>query len=250
MAALGQLGGPAQIPAMVDGVLAAEKGAERDAAERAVVLVCSRIPDSAQRAAPLLAAMDKLNPSDHAVLLSTLGRVGGPAALRAIETAISDPALHEAGVRALCNWPDASVATRLMEMFQADEHPEHRALALASLIRIAPLPDRRPDDERLGLLKKVMGLCVRPEDQVPCHQACAGDLHGRLPAVCGPLPGRAGPRPDGLRDGGRIAHHRDVRDANKAEFTAALDKVIEISKDPVVVDRANRYKAGKTWVRP
>ena len=100
-----------------------------------------------------------------ALLLSTLGRIGGPAALQTIETAIADPALHAVGVRALCNWPDASVAGRLVEIFQSDEHPKDRDLALAALIRIAPLPDGRPDDERLALLKSVMGMCTRTEDQ-------------------------------------------------------------------------------------
>jgi hypothetical protein len=47
-----------------------------------------------------------------------------------------------------------------------------------------------------------------------------------------------------------LAHHRELRDPNKAEFDKALDKVIEVSKDPVVVDRAGRYKRGETWTRP
>jgi hypothetical protein len=47
-----------------------------------------------------------------------------------------------------------------------------------------------------------------------------------------------------------IAHHREVRDPNKAEFDKVLDKVIETTKDAVVVDRAQRYKRGETWERP
>ena len=47
-----------------------------------------------------------------------------------------------------------------------------------------------------------------------------------------------------------IAHHREVRDPNKSEFDKALDKIMQITKDPVVVDRAQRYKRGETWERP
>ena len=47
-----------------------------------------------------------------------------------------------------------------------------------------------------------------------------------------------------------IAHHREVRDPNKAEFDKALDKVIKTAKDPVVIDRAQRYQRGETWERP
>ena len=46
-----------------------------------------------------------------------------------------------------------------------------------------------------------------------------------------------------------IAHHREVRDPNKAEVDKVLDKVIATSKNPVVVERANRYKRGETWDR-
>ena len=47
-----------------------------------------------------------------------------------------------------------------------------------------------------------------------------------------------------------LAHHRGLREPNKVEFDAALDKVIATSKDEVVIDRANRYKRGQTWARP
>jgi HEAT repeat protein len=250
MAAQGQLAGPAQIPGMLEGVLKAAKGAERDAAERAVAQVCGRGANGAQRAAPLLAAMAQLNPADRAALLSTLGRVGGPAALSTIETAMADPAQHETGLRALCNWPDASVAPRLIEVFQTDEHPKHRGLALAALIRIAPLPDGRPEAQRLELLKKVMAMCDRTEDQnLALKRARAIYTVETLRFVVPYLD-----QPDHAQSACEtvveLAHHRDVRDANKADFTPALDKVLALSKDPVVRDRAERYQAGKTWVRP
>ena len=43
-----------------------------------------------------------------------------------------------------------------------------------------------------------------------------------------------------------LAHHRELREPNKAEFDKALDVVIRIGKDPGVVDRAKRYKKGQT----
>jgi hypothetical protein len=47
-----------------------------------------------------------------------------------------------------------------------------------------------------------------------------------------------------------LAHHRNLREPNKSEFHPALDKVISTSKNATTVDRAKRYKAGQTWVRP
>ena len=47
-----------------------------------------------------------------------------------------------------------------------------------------------------------------------------------------------------------LAHHSDLRESHREEFHAALDHVIETSKDETVIDRAQRYKEGRTWVRP
>ena len=41
-----------------------------------------------------------------------------------------------------------------------------------------------------------------------------------------------------------LAHHRELREPNKAEFDGALDSVIRISKDPGVVDRGKALQEG------
>ncbi|MEX0585937.1 MAG: HEAT repeat domain-containing protein [Pirellulales bacterium] len=251
MAALGQLAGPEHLAAMVQGVLRASKGAEREAAEKAVALVCSRIADPAKRADPLLAAINPVQThASRAAMLPTLGRVGGPKALDVIEAAIADPALHDVGIRALCNWPDASTADRLIELARTDEHAEHRDMARAALIRIAPLPDNRSDADRLALVKKVMGMCASDAERnlvlKRAHAVRTVDtLRFLQPYVDQPQYAQ-----QACESVVELAHHRVLRDANKAEFHALLDKVIETSKDATVIERANRYQKGQTWARP
>ena len=252
MAALGQLAGPEHIPGMVRGVLAAEAGREREAAEKAVMLVCGRISEGQQQAAPLLAAMDTLNAADRMAVLPALGRVGGPAALKIVKAAIadSDPRLHEAGLRALCNWPDASIAPELMELVQADEHPGDRTAALRALIRVAPLPDGRTDAEKLELLRTALALCTRDTERNLVLQRAAAirileTLRFLVPYLDQPAYAQ-----QACQSVVELAHHRDLREPNKAEFDRALDKVIQTSGDATLIDRANRYKKGQTWVRP
>ena len=43
-----------------------------------------------------------------------------------------------------------------------------------------------------------------------------------------------------------LARHRELREPNKAEFDRALDAVIRTCKDPGLIDRAKRYKQGRT----
>ena len=250
MTALGEIASAEHISGMVRGVLKTEPGAERDAAEKAVMFVAGRIPDSDKRADPLLTSMQQIDETDRITLLPTLGRVGGTNALKAVEAAIAEPETHDAGIRALTYWPNASVADRLIELAKSDEHDGHRAMALAALIRVAPLPDGRPDAERLALVGKVMEMAKTDEQRrLMLRRASAirtvETLRYILPYLDQPT--YAEQAAESIVE---LAHHRGLREPNKAEFHRALDRVIATSKDAVVVDRANRYKRDQTWVRP
>ncbi len=252
MAALGQLAGPEHVAGMVQGILAAERGRERDAAERAVMLVCARIEDTGQRARPLLSAIDALSPADRLLLLPALGRVGGPDALQVVKSALAsrDSKQREAGVRALCNWPDASVASELTALIETAEHPAHRTAALRALIRVAPLPDGRTDGEKLELLKKAISLCTADDERnLALQRAAAIRIPETLRFLMSYLDQPVYAQ-QACQSVVELAHHRTLRDANKAEFEQALDKVIQTSRDAIVIDRAQRYKKGQTWAGP
>jgi HEAT repeat protein len=252
MAALGELGEQKHVAGMVAGVLFAAPGKEREAAERAVVAVCLREKDPQRRAEPLLTAFEALDAADRPALLSTLGRVGGDEALKIIEAVIGDgdASRHQLGIQALCNWPDATVAPRLIELATTDEHPPHRTTALRALIRIAPLPDGREDIEKLKLLNQAMEMCTRDEER---HLVLKRASAVRIPETLAfavsyvDKPAYAQQACETIVE---LAHHRALREANKAAFDQALDQVIAISRDAVVVERAQRYKQGQTWVRP
>lgn len=251
MAALGQIAEPDHVAGMVQGVLKADRGRERDAAEKAVMLVCHRVGDPESWAKPLLDAMGDLSEPDRKILLSTLGRVGGPAALEVVEDLIrdTDPQRHEVGLRALCNWPDASVAFRLLELARTDEDPKHRRTALRALIRVAPLPDNRNDQLRLDLLRTAMVMCQEDADRLQVlDRAKAVRTVQSLRFI---MPYLDQPRyaEQACLTVVELAHHSELREAHKAEFHRALDKVIETSNDETVIDRARRYKKGQTWVR-
>jgi len=252
MKALAQLAGAQHVAAMVRGVLKAETGAERAAAEKAVMFVCHRTADPERQAEPLLAVMDSMDHADRVALLPTLGRVGGPQALEVVETALADadPALHETGLRALCHWPDASVAARLLALARSEKQAEHRIMALRAAIRVAPLRDDRTDAERLELLKQALEMATRDEERLLAIQrarAIRTPETLRLVVTFLDQPDFAQAACETIVE---LAHHRGLREPNKAEFHQALDKVIATSRDAVVVDRAERYKQGQTWARP
>ncbi|MGC4002341.1 MAG: hypothetical protein QM811_04020 [Pirellulales bacterium] len=129
MVALGKLAGPDHIAGMAAGILKAEPGVEREAAERAIALAAGRAADPAQRADPLLAVLKSSHERDRLALLPAVGRLGGKSALSVIQTELThaDPQRHAAGLVALGNWPDASVSAALMNAAVSDPQPELRA---------------------------------------------------------------------------------------------------------------------------
>ena len=252
MAVLGELASPRHMPDLVQGVLKARPGSERAAAEKSVMFVCARISDKETQADPILQAMRKLKPADQVAMLSTLGRIGGRAALQEVEKAIDnrDPRRHSAGVRALSNWPDASVASQLIKLAKSDEHADHQTTALRALIRVAPLPDGRTDEQKLELLGTAMSMCKRDAERLlALDRARAIRLPATLRFVLPYLKQNRFAQ-QACKTIVELAHHRNLREPNKAEFDSALDQVIQVSQDATLVERAKRYKKGQTWARP
>ncbi len=165
--ALAKLAGPKDIPAMVALVLKAEKGPQRDEAEKAVRLVCQQASDAEHRADPVIEVYRSTPAADRAELLPLLGRIGGPAARALVQQALDSkvPQRHEAGVRALCNWPDPSVADQLLDLARTAADPHNRLGALRAFIRVVALPGNLSDDKRLAMLKQAVQLAQRDEER-------------------------------------------------------------------------------------
>jgi hypothetical protein len=252
MAALGELGGPEQIAAMLPGVLKAEKGAERDAAEKNVALVCSRIEDEDRRAGALIKALDGVKPAQRDQLLSLVGRVGGKKLISFVADIATgkDVSRRRLGIDALSKWPDASVADKLLDVANHATDPAERSQAFQGYVKISATRDSRTDRQRLDRMREAIKMAKTPEEQalVINRARTAYDvdtLRFVLPFVDQPPFAKVA-----CETIVELAHHREIRDPNKAEFDKALDEVIKISKDPTVIDRAERYKKGETWSKP
>jgi HEAT repeat protein len=252
MRALARFGGPEQVAGMVQGVLTAAAGGERDEAERSLVTVCAQNPGKERSAEMLLEQFKAADDATKETLLTVLGRVGGNGAIAVVDGLIADTnaAKRKLGLTALTKWPDATVSQRLLDLLGTSQDPAERDQLLAALIRIAPLPDNKLNDkQKLELLQKTMTLCQRDEDRRRVlERANAIRTIETLRFVVPYLddPNLAEPACLSVVE---LAHHRTIRDANKDEFTKALDKVLGTTKNEELIDRAERYKQGQTWER-
>jgi HEAT repeat protein len=252
MNALGQLAGGDQIAALVPAVLKAQKGFERDAAERNVAMVCGRIDNEDKRGDALIAALNEIGLSHRDELLSLVGRVGGKRLIDFVgDIATGDDAGRRLlAIDALSKWPNASPADKLLEIAGKTSDPAEREQAFQGYVKLSAARDGRSDKERLDRMKQAMEAARTPEEQSlvinRCRTAYSVDsMRFVLPYLAKPEFAQIT-----CETIVELAHHREVRDPNKKEFDTALDEVIKISTDPVVVDRAQRYKRGETWTRP
>ena len=197
-------------------------------------------------ARPVLPVYDKADKTDRITLLPLLGRLGGKKSLAIIAAAIQsdDPAIRTAGVRALCNWPDASVAGRLISIVETSKEKPQRVWALRAYIRVVTLDKDRPAEKTLAMLKRAMALADADAERCLVIQRASAvrsidtlrwiapylENHALAQTVCQTIV--------------NLAHHRFLRNPNKAEFDKALKKVVRISNDPKTVARAKQYILG------
>jgi uncharacterized protein (DUF1778 family) len=185
-------------------------------------------------------------------LLPTLGGIGGPGALAIVDELIAsqDAGRRAFGLKAISRWPDATVAPKLLELVGKARDPAERELLLGALIRIAPLPDNKLDDgQKLALVKKTMELCTADADRARLLERAnairtVDTFRFVLPYLDQPALAASA-----CKSVVELAHHQKLRDGHKDEFVKALDKVIATTQEAELVERATRYKEGKTWER-
>lgn len=163
---LGELGGPAEIPAVL-GVLANATEAEQlDAVEYALGLLGAKAPNKERFVSLVAGALAKAQPAQKATLLKVLGGIGGPAAYRAVCDSLKDanPDVRTGAMRLLGDWNGQEAAPLLLEMAQTSTNTTEKTLALRGYLRLASQGDL-PVPQRLEMCRKATNLAQRPEEK-------------------------------------------------------------------------------------
>ena len=212
----------------------------RDRAEQSIARICNG------DAKPVI---EKMNSSNEIEILTLLGRIGGKDALDAVNKMIEskDTNVHNAAVRALCNWPNATVSKELLALAEnKDEAAPNRVAALRAYVRVITLPDnqigiRINGRQKLEMLKNAMTIATRNEEKALALDRLASVRENATVEYALGFVDDSALSAAAFRTILEIAHQDYMRKGNPELFTKALDTVIEKSKDRAQVERAKRY---------
>lgn len=225
-------------------------GAQRDCVARAIVHICAKNPKVSDRATILLGFVDRhrnANQEDfQAAVLPLLGRLGTDAVYKRIQPLLNSPRpeLSAAAVRALCNWPTAQHADAIRDLATKSESTTFRSQALRAYIRVVTLPSDRPETETLGMLKMAMKVADNSDNKnLALSRASSARSLESVDWAAGYLddPELAQTACRAIVD---LAHHRFLRQPNKAHFERILRKVEATATDKSIVELAEKARLG------
>ncbi len=246
-ASLARLASPSDVPQMIQALLKLKEQRDREDAEKAIATVCGRISEPDERAEPVLAVYQRLAPAEQLKIIPLVGRIGAVKSLAMLRAMLAqdDQQLYNAAAEAICNWPDALAAEDMLRLASTAPGEQQRIRAVRAVARVAVLQDNRPDAEKLELLKRAMKLATRNEERALILDRAASVRQIETLRFVADYLGDPVLAPNACRAVVELAHHRGLRDPNKAEFAPALEKVIAITKDSNLAERAKKYLSEK-----
>ena len=131
------LASEADLPALLDLLAEAQGAEERDTAERATALAVARSEHPDVCIDRCVTRMAAGGPEFKGSLLRVLRGVGGPKALQTVRAALNEPALQDAAVRVITDWPDLAAGKDLLELATSAPQANYRILAFRGFLRLA-----------------------------------------------------------------------------------------------------------------
>ncbi len=159
---IGDLGGPGEVPKVIEVLVSTKEARDRGAAEQALVTLCGRAEDSQASAAAISGALAQAQPEAKSALLNVLASLGGPGALQAVSAAAkdSDAQVRGAAIRALSSWKTADAAPALFDLARQARNDTDKTLTLTGYLTLAANTDL-PAPQRLEMCRQAAGLVTK-----------------------------------------------------------------------------------------
>jgi len=216
---------------------------ERSAAVEAMAAVGKRSADSRETVAGVLRVLADAPEAAQGALLTVLSRLGGAEALAAVAKALHDdrPAIREAAVRALADWPDMEASDTLIALARDTTELTHHVLALRGYVRLLGLPSERPAADTLERYQAAMAAARRPEEKKLVLAGVGTVPDAAAVAVIEPYCADADLRAEALA--AEVAVADAIAAAQWVPARAAVQKVLEFNPPEGTRERAEQVLA-------
>ncbi len=163
---LGEMGGPAELPALCAMLLHGTAAQDLGAVEAAISGVLGRVECPESYADRLGALFAQASAAQKGALLRILGTIGGARALKTVRDAVGNPEaeVQAAAVRVLGAWKTADVVPSLLAVAGSAKQSSHKTLALRAALGWGGRTDL-PADQRLAICRQAAPLAERVEEQ-------------------------------------------------------------------------------------
>lgn len=163
---VGELGGPDQLPALLDLLIRLKESRDLSAAEQAISAVCVKADNPQSCTEKLLAALPRADVQAKCALLRVLRVTGGSDALQVVRTAAKDTnaQIQETAIRVLCEWPSADAAPDLLALARTSSDRSRRIAALRGYISLVR-DESLSTSEKLAMCKEAAALIQRNEEK-------------------------------------------------------------------------------------
>ena len=238
------IAGPKYLPALVELLVGVQSSVDRREAEKTVTVVAHKISDKNRQAEAVLAKLPLVKEEGgRCSLLRVLGKIGDDSALAVLRAGLKDKiaAVKDACIRALAEWPTAEPTADLLKVVQATDNKLHHVLALRGYVRLIGLDSSRPAEETIGMYRQAMSLAsnISEKKMVLSGLATIKSLSA-LKMAAPYLEDKA------LQQEAEVAVVKIAEATGgsyPAESKAALQKIIQISKNDFLRQKAQEVKS-------
>jgi HEAT repeat protein len=176
---VGELGGPDQLPVLLDLLMGTKATQDVEAAEQALSDIFAGADNPQSYTDKITGLLAQAQPAQKGVLLRILSTIGGPDALKAVRAAVDDPnaEVRAAAIRALSRWKGADAAPDLLRLAKTSPDPSGRIAALRGYIGLVR-DESLSTENKLAMCKEAAAMIQRDEEK----KLLLGVL-GEVPAV-------------------------------------------------------------------
>lgn len=159
---------PKFIDELIQLVIDEKNSGVRDEAERTLVLMSQKIPDTSNQARPVLTVLTSVEDIEaRSSLLEVAGRIGDRNALPVLRNELKseNPENQKAAIYALSAWPDAEPINDLLKVVKTSDNETHKILALRGYIDLVKIRSDRSHAESIALFKTAMDLATEATEK-------------------------------------------------------------------------------------